>query len=402
MAKIIIGVTGSIAAYKMIKLTHDLIKEGHEVRIILTPYALKFVTPASFSAFGADVFLDDRVDDCNSKVMMQHINLAKWPDLIIVSPATANIIAKLANGIADNLLLSTILATVAKILIAPAMNKYMWSHWTMINNVKQLSNHGVEFLGPVSGLQACGDDGEGRLIEPEDILTQINEYLILKPITYPNLSAKKVVITLGSTKENIDPIRFISNNSSGKMGYALANACKTSCRELVIIAGGNVKSCNNLDSYKIIYVDSADEMANAAINECANADIFISCAAVCDYKIEEYSEQKLKKTEAESLTLKLVKNIDIVSYVKKQFPNLFVVGFAAETENLIEYAKQKIKTKNLDLIIANEVRDNKVFNSDYNEVFIIDKNSSIKHLAKSLKTDIAKEIFSSIDSLLAK
>ncbi len=392
MAKILIGISGSIAAYKVIGLTHTLIKEGHEVKIILTANALNFVTKASFTAFGVQIYTDE-LSYNDTKEVMQHIILAKWPDIILVVPSGANVIAKIANGIADNLLTSTIIASTAPIFIIPAMNKYMWSNWAVQENVKKLIKNNVNFWGPSFGLQACGDDGLGRMLEIDEILSKINQYIELNQSA---LKGKKIVITAGATKEAIDPVRFISNNSSGKMGYAITQAGVNLGAEIVLISG--VVTMNKISGIKIINVETADEMLKASYEECIDANIFISCAAICDYKISNVSSQKIKKVDnvSNKIILELELVPDIIKSVKEKYPNIYAVGFAAETNNLLEYAKEKLIKKNLDLIIANDVSNGKVFNSDYSEAYILDKNNNCEHIKYSLKENVAASIVHAI------
>ena len=372
MAKIVIGITGSIAAYKSLEIIRLLKKAGHEVKVILTTSALNFVTKTSILAFNCDVYTDQ--DTYNSKEdIMQHINLAKWPDLIVIAPLSADTLSKIVSGFAGNLLTSTILATKAKTLLVPAMNMEMWSNSIIQENTLKLKQHNYTFLGPASGIQACGDNGLGRMIEPYEIFKYITHYSLAKEKNNEvKLQGKKVVITLGATIEAIDPVRYISNNSSGKMGLELAYAFAVYGADVTIIAG-NV-SVAMPSTIATIKVKNADEMYIESSKLSASADVFIACAAVSDYKVANYAIHKIKKTTDDNLSLKLVKNIDIVTTIKNNFPKLFVVGFAAETENLLEYAKNKLIAKNLDMIIANDVSNNKVFASNMTNVTIITHN----------------------------
>lgn len=392
MAKILIGISGSIAAYKIIGLAHALINKGHDVKVILTANALNFVTKASFTAFDIQVYTDE-LNYSDAKEVMQHIVLARWPDMILIAPSGANVIGKIANGIADNLLTSTIIASAAPIFIIPAMNKYMWSNWVVQENVKKLIENNINLWGPGFGLQACGDDGLGRMLEVDEILSKINQYIELKQHT---LKGKKIVITLGATREAIDPVRFISNNSSGKMGYAITKAGVSLGAEIVLIS--SLVTMNKIAGVKIINVETADEMLKAAYEECINANIFIGCAAVCDYKIRNVSSQKIKKIDnvSNKIILELELVPDIIKSVKEKYPNIYAVGFAAETNNLLEYAKEKLIKKNLDLIIANDVSNGKVFSSDYSEAYILDKNNNCEHIKYSLKEHVAASIVNAI------
>ncbi len=387
MAKILIGITSSIAAYKTIELCHLLKKGGHSVKVILTKDANNFVTPISLASFDAEVFNGNKYTD---KDVLSHINLARWPDLILIAPLSANTLAKLAGGFADNLLTATILATLKPVYLVPAMNKNMWQNKITQFNIQKLQEYGYKFWGPASGLQACGDNGEGRMIEATEILENINHTLLCDQELF---SGKNVVITAGATIEAIDPVRYLSNHSSGKMGYALARAFASHGANVYLISGTtNLDIPNNIK--KFIPVTTALEMLNSCIDNITNADIFIGCAAVSDYKINNFTDQKIKKQDTHSLNL--VKNPDIIANVKEKNPQLFVVGFAAETQNIVEYAINKIKTKNLDLIVANDVSNNKVFGHDDNEVIIIDKSLNITITMRANKNIIAHQIIERI------
>lgn len=387
MANVLIGVTGSIAGYKIIELAHILKKNGHDVKIILTKEAQKFVTKLSFAAFGVEVFSDENnLDD--HKSIMQHIDLARWPDIIIIAPLSANTLSKISMGFADNLLTSTILATTKPVYLVPAMNMFMWQNPIIQNHTKNLRSYGYAFWGPDNGVQACGDIGNGRMIEPQEIYANIQHHLLIKTKIFQN---KKVVITAGSTLEEIDPVRYISNHSSGKMGYAIARAFASLGADVTLISGNsNLSSPTSITN--TIKVQSADDMLIASLTACDAADIFIGCAAVCDYKALKIEAQKIKKTNNEHLTIECTKNPDIIATIKNKYPELFVVGFAAETTNLIEYAKAKVKTKNLDLIIANDVSNSRVFGSDENKVIVIDKDLSIVKEIMGDKNIIAHDI----------
>lgn len=383
MANILIGITGSIAAYKTIELCHLLKKLGHSVKVIITKDALNFVTPISIASFDAEVFYSNEYAD---KEALSHINLARWPDLIVIAPLSANTLAKVANGFADNLLTSTVLATLKPIFLVPAMNKNMWQNKITQFNIKKLKEFGYKFWGPDSGLQACGDLGDGRMISPSEIMENITHILLCEQQL---LIGKNVVITAGATMESIDPVRYISNHSSGKMGYALARALSCHGANVCLVSGiTNLVAPNNI--VKFVQVKSSSEMLNACLENVNNIDIFIGCAAVCDYKVEDFSLQKLKKQD--KLNLSLTKNEDIIATIKERNPDIFVVGFAAETKNVLEYAINKIKTKNLDLIVANDVSNNKVFGKNDNEVIIIDKSLNVTKSPLTSKNIIAHQI----------
>ncbi len=387
MANILIGITGSIAAYKTIELCHLLKKSAHSVKVIITKDALNFVTPISLASFDAEVF---HGDEYTAKDALSHINLARWPDLIIIAPLSANTLAKIAGGFADNLLTSTILATLKPVVLVPAMNKHMWHNKITQSNIKKLQELGYKLWGPDSGLQACGDIGDGRMISPTEIMENITHTILCDTQL---LIGKNVMITSGATMEAIDPVRYISNHSSGKMGYALARALACHGANVCLVSGiTNLETPNNIT--KFIQVKSSNEMLNACLDNINNVDIFIGCAAVCDYMVDDYSLQKLKKQA--TLSLNLIKNPDIIATIKEKNPNLFVVGFAAETNNVLEYAVKKIKTKNLDLIVANNVSNNKVFGHEDNEVTIIDKALNITTTKRANKHVIAHQIIEKI------
>lgn len=374
MAKILIGITGSIAAIKTINLIHMLTQNGHQCKVIVTNDGLNFVTPVSLTAMGAEVFIDDL--KLNSAKAMEHINLAKWAEYILIVPASANSIAKLAHGFADNLLMATVLASNVKPIIVPAMNQQMWKNSFTQKNISILKEVGIQFWGPKSGLQACGDNDIGRMLEPDEIYSKFEELENNNNLKANNqdglLSGLTLIITAGATREAIDPVRYISNHSSGKMGYAIAEqAIKYGAKVILISSKVNIEPPQGL--YKFIIAETADDiLANSKISA-QDCDIFIGCAAICDYKIANYSPQKIKK-DGQALTLHLTPNPDIISEIKASYPNLFVVGFAAETENIIDNAITKLKKKNLDMIIANDVSNDRVFGKNMNQITIINKS----------------------------
>lgn len=366
----------------------SILLESFNVKIILSKAAENFVSQNDFKKLNITVHTNNELYDDE----MLHIHLAKEADIILVAPATANIIAKISNGFADCLISTVCLATNASIKISPAMNQQMWSNAFVQDNIKKLEQNGIEIIGPAFGQQACGDVGYGRMLEPKEIV----DHLATK-LSNPQLKGKKICITAGGTIEKIDPVRYISNFSSGKMGYELADAAqKMGANVDLILANSNIKITNS--NIHIIRVESADEMYKAAQKSLKDSDIFIGAAAVADYKVKEQSKQKIKKKD-ESINISLIKNIDIISTLKKEFPKVFFIGFAAETENLLKNAKAKLEKKNLDMIIANDVSDGKVFNRDESEVYILTKNSSVKHIESSSKQDIAQRILEHFNNL---
>ncbi len=384
--KILLGVTGSIAAIKVLDLVHRLTQLNYQCRVIVTKDGLNFVTPLSLSSMGADVYMDDALPSYKYNDVMEHINLAKWADCIIIVPTTANTLAKVASGMADNLLTSTIMAYDSRIFFVPAMNQAMWNNPLTQINITKLNNLGHIFWGPSSGVQACGDNGSGRMIEVDEILLNINNQLKINTV----LNGKKIVITGGSTIEPIDPVRYIGNRSSGKMANALVMTAHNFGLKVIYICGKTDQEPPIPSNVTIIKVETADEMYTAAIRESETADIFIGCAAVCDYKPKEISSQKIKK-QSESIILELVQNEDIIKSVKQRYPNLLVVGFAAETENLISYAIIKLQAKNLDMIIANDISCG-VFGNENNQATIIKKDLSQTKLPTMSKIKLAEVI----------
>lgn len=380
--KIIIGITGSIAAIKSIDIIEKLKKKGYSVKCIATKSGEQFIDSKNIPIPSEDIFLSNYKDKKyldKESAHMEHIDLAKWADIILIAPASANIIGKIAHGIADDNLSSTCLATEAKIILVPAMNKIMWSKETTQENLRKVTDIGVKILGPAYGKQACGDFGYGRMIEPNEVLDSIELYLK----NSNRLKGKKFLITAGPTQEAIDPVRYISNRSSGKMGYAIAESLVDAGARVTIVSGPvHIQSPYRC---KIINIKTAQEMHKAVLKHINDFNVFIGCAAVSDYKVNISSSSKIKKSE-ESLTLNLVRNPDILADIGKNYSDKLVIGFAAETDNLIDNAKKKLKEKNLDIIIANQVGENKGFDEDNNEISIINKNGEIEKIKGPKKT----------------
>lgn len=357
--QIILGITGGIAAYKSAELLRQLQTLGADVRVVMTQAATEFITPLTLQALsGKPVHLD--LLDTDAEAAMGHIELARWADAIVIAPASADFIARLVNGEAGNLLLALCLATAAPVAVAPAMNQQMWAAKATQDNMTRLAQRGIKVMGPASGVQACGDVGPGRMLEP----AQIAEACIALFDT-GCLQGKKVVLTAGPTREAIDPVRYISNHSSGKMGYALAEACIDAGAETWLISGPTRLAPPS--RARFVPVTSALDMHREALSLAAGADIFIGCAAVADYRPRTVAGQKMKKTAEEGLVIELVQNPDIIRDVASLDKRPFTVGFAAETENLLDYAKSKLQQKNLDMIIANDVSNSEAgFNSENN------------------------------------
>ena len=440
MKNILLGITGGIAAYKSASFARLLIKSGYDVRVIMTASAQAFITPLTLQALTGNPVHIDLLDE-SAELGMGHIELAKWADLLIIAPATANTIAKLAMGIADDLLTTVCLATTAPILVAPAMNQQMWQHPSVKLNLQTLTDYDYDIIQPGSGEQACGDIGEGRLPEPEQLLEYV-QYFIAAQITPQVLAGKNVTITAGPTIEAIDPVRYLSNHSTGKMGFALAKACRNAGARVTLIVGGKVPLPTPLLVNRIDVL-SAEEMLMTA-RQCASDDIcechhdhdhdhphhdhehhhhhdhdefgndievepvstatniFIATAAVADYRTRDVVPQKIKKTQ-DQMSLDLVKNPDILATIAEEFPEVFVVGFAAETQDIEKYARGKLEAKNLDMIACNDVSRSDIgFGSDNNAmtVFFKDKSAGVT-LEKASKDIIANQLVSLIGKQLA-
>jgi len=387
---ILLCVTGGIAAYKAAEIIRLFKKDGADVRVIMTESAKEFITPLTLQAVSGNE-IHDSLLDLKAESAMGHIELAKWADIILIAPCTAESMAKIVHGRADDLMGAVILASKASIYIAPAMNTTMWLDKGTQANYQTLLSRGINLIGPDKGEQACGDIGLGRLVEPDKIINLIKSHLNKGP-----LSGKTVTITAGPTREQIDPVRYISNNSSGKMGYALAEAAVQEGAIVNLVSGPVVLAADK--SINLFKINSASEMLEA-VNTCMkSSDIFISCAAVADYKPSNYSDTKIKKENLDNLEINLEKNHDILSEVAEQFSSAYIVGFAAETSNVNSNAKKKLDSKNLNMIISNDVSDTSIgFDSDENEVHVITGSKTI-FIKKDKKIRIAREILNIIST----
>jgi phosphopantothenoylcysteine decarboxylase/phosphopantothenate--cysteine ligase len=394
--KVALGVSGGIAAYKAIEVLRGLQRAGCEVRVAMTQRACEFIQPLTFRALsGSHVIVDDYAPDNPDPIA--HITFSQSVDLLIVAPATANILAKFANGVADDFLTSTYLAAKAPVLVAPAMNTTMWEHPATRRNLELLRRDGVEIVAPDDGEMACGTIGPGRLSEPERIVTAALEILNRSPAKASlDLTGERFLITVGATREEIDPVRFISNRSSGRMGFALADAARKRGAQVTVVAG--ITTVSPPDEVKLIKALSAEEMAQAVAEESNTATVFIGAAAVADYRPSKKAAQKIKKTE-DSLTLTLERTPDILSRVSSsRQPGMLVIGFAAETENVMANAEAKLLSKNLDAIVANDVtRSDSGFDSRTNAITIIARGNGkpVEYPALS-KTDAANKILDAI------
>jgi phosphopantothenoylcysteine decarboxylase/phosphopantothenate--cysteine ligase len=387
---VVLGVCGGIAAYKALEVVSALRKKDINVDVIMTEHAAEFVTPLSFQSLSSNKVIVDMFEE--PKVWeIQHISLAKKADLILVVPATANIIGKVANGIADDMLSTTIMASKAKVVFAPAMNTNMYENPIVRQNIEKLKSFGYIFIEPASGRLACGDEGKGKLPDPKFI----TEFALSKLYKIKDLEGKKVLITAGPTTAPIDPVRYICNHSSGKMGYALAEEARDRGADVILISGPtNLEPPQGVEFVK---VNTNGEMLTAVLNHFSESDITIKCAAVSDFKVETYSEVKIKKN-GESVNLKLVQDNDILLELgKRKSEGQILVGFAAESNDLIQNAKIKLNKKNLDYIIANDIMlSDTGFGSDYNKVSIISKDGNMVSLSKMSKREVAGEIFNTI------
>ncbi len=359
---IILGLTGSIAVYKSAELTRLLLDQGIQVQVVMTDAACRFITPATMQALSGKPVFTELWHDNHATNQMDHINLGRATNAILIAPASADFIAKLAHGLADDLLSTVCLARDCPLIVAPAMNRKMWENPAMQRNLKQLETDGITILGPASGIQACGEEGIGRMLEPEELADAVSSFFWTKL-----LSGIKILITAGPTYEQIDAVRGITNRSSGKMGYAVAKAALELGAEVTMISGPTALLCPHGIALK--NVTSAAEMFSAVQELVADADIFIGVAAVADYRVVQPVGHKIKK-RASTLTLELIPNPDILGYVAGLPSPPFCVGFAAESQNLREYAETKRKAKNIQLIAANLVQD--AIGADDNEMVLFD------------------------------
>lgn len=401
---ILLAITGGISAYKSAVLARLLIKAGCTVRVMMTDGACEFITPLTLQALTGNEVHTKLLDD-EAERGMGHIELAKWADMVVIAPASANTIGRLAGGLADNLVTTVALATTAPIVIVPAMNQAMYAHAIVQDNLAKLTRFGYTVLTPDSGEQACGDMGAGRLPEPDDLCERILT-LLAKSQTPQSLRGKKVIITAGATVEAIDPVRFLSNHSTGKMGFAIAKACMNAGADVTIVAGRGVHLPTPFGA-KRITVTTADDMLSACqlVMTDDGDSIFSATAAVADYKVANIASQKIKKTSnQDDLTLALIKNPDILATISHTFPNAVMVGFAAETQDSENYAHAKLIAKNLDMIAVNDVSDKSIgFGSDDNAMtvffakhygmdkMVLDKASK-ESIAKSLVECVARII----------
>jgi phosphopantothenoylcysteine decarboxylase / phosphopantothenate---cysteine ligase len=384
--RVVLGVTGGIAAYKTPDLVRRLRDVGAEVRVIMTPNAARFVTPLALATVSEHGVIVDQWGD-PERGGVDHVELARWAELLLIAPATANVLAKLATGIADDALTTYAVAHRAAVVVAPAMNTFMLQHPTVQQNLATLRGRGVVVLDPDSGLLACGDEGAGRMPDPPAIAEFVKRHLGAK-----DLDGRSIVVTAGPTREAIDPVRYISNRSSGKMGYALAEAAARRGARVTLISGPT--SLAAPAGVDVKRVTTATEMRDAVMRSLDGADVVIKAAAVADYAPAEAAKSKIKKeTSGDALTLTLQKTPDILAEIAEKSPRPFVVAFAAETDSLEQNAREKLLRKNVDLIVANDVADASIgFDSDQNEVLVIGREGDAVKIERAAKIVVANAI----------
>ncbi len=384
--RILLGITGGIAAYKAAVLLRILRQNGADVRVVMTRNANEFITPLTLQALSGKPVHTELLD-LETESAMSHIDLARWADLILIVPASANFIARYANGFAEDLLSTLCLAADGPVILAPAMNQQMWLNPATQENLEKIKERGIGIIGPAEGDQACGENGPGRMLEPEEIAS-----LAAKLFETNILAGSRLLVTAGPTREAIDPVRYISNRSSGRMGYAIAIAAIEAGADVSLISGP--VNLSTPERAKVINVTSAAEMYGVVMQKISNTDIFISTAAVADYSLQTISEQKIKKS-SDSFELKLKKNPDILAEVAALHNPPFTVGFAAETENLELNAQSKLRTKKLDMIAANQVSDELGFDSETNALTVIWRTGQ-KQLQQAPKNKLARNLINII------
>ncbi len=389
---VLLGISGGIAAYKAAELTRLLVKQQANVRVCMTTSAHQFITPLTLQALSGNPVHTD-LFDLEAEAAMGHIELAKWADIILIAPATANTIAKIANGMADNLLTTLVLASTAPLILAPAMNQAMWSHVKTTENINKLKQSDITLLGPDTGEQACGDVGLGRMLEPIAIVDALTKSSSVTSTTSSQkLKDLSVLITAGPTREALDPVRYLTNRSSGKMGYAIAQVALQQGAKVTLVSGPvNIEAPLGVE---LVNVESAIEMYSAVKEKAKHADIFIASAAVADYSPETIATDKIKKS-SETLSLTLTKNPDILSKISHALPDLFTVGFAAETNNLESHAQGKLVSKKLNMIAANQVGKNTGFEVDDNALLVLWKDGKTT-LPLTSKTQLAEQLIALI------
>ena len=395
--KIALGVTGGIAVYKAVDLVSRLRKQGAEVRVIMTEHAQQFVTPLTFKEISGNKVAVSMWDS-NQEFNVEHISLANWADAFVVAPATANILAKMANGIADDLLSTTLLAAQAPIIVCPAMNTGMYQNPITQENIAKLEAHGVTVMPPAVGYLACGVSGPGRLPEPQQIVEFIDDFFAKKD---GDMVGLKVLVTAAGTREPIDPVRFVGNRSSGKMGYAIAQAAAQRGAEVLLVTGPSALAIPA--NVKGVKVETTNEMLEAVMEAYEKMDVVIKAAAVADYRPRDVADQKIKKKTDDALTVVMDKNPDILKELGARKAHQVLVGFAAETQNLLDNAREKIVKKNLDMIVANDVTAAGAgFNTDTNIVKFLYPSGEVRSLEQMAKTEVANLLLDAVMELKVK
>lgn len=397
--KIVLGVTGGIAAYKSAEIASRLKKLGADVRVVMTRHATEFISPRTFQEITRNPVAVEMFTDVVN-FYETHISLANFADVVLIAPATANFLAKMAHGIADDLLTTTILATPAQVIVSPAMNTVMLENAATQDNLKILASRGVKIIEPATGKLACGTVGKGRLPEPAEICAYVEKFFDddknLSSDENLNLRGKKILVTGGGTIEPIDPVRYIGNRSSGKMGYELAAAARRQGADVILISARDLPA---IDGVQFVKVESAEEMRTAVLSEYDTADAVIMSAAVSDYRVKNVAAQKIKK-DADTLTLELVKNPDILKELGRLKKSQVLIGFAAETENLLEYARKKLEEKNLEMIVANDVTaEGAGFAVDTNIASLIYRDGTVENFSKMSKKDLAEKIIERLEKI---
>lgn len=384
--KILLCVTGGIAVYKAVALVSKLTQAGAEVKVIMSESAMEFVQPLSFQVMSKNDVFYDTFDEKDSSVIA-HIDLADWPDLVLVAPATANMIGKLANGIADQMITTTLLATTAPVWIAPAMNVHMYDHPAVLRNIDRLAQDGYSFIEPSEGYLACGYVGKGRLEEPEKITALVSKFF--EPKEQP-LKGKKVVVTAGPTRERIDPVRYLTNFSSGKMGYAMATVARDLGADVTLVSGP--VDLPEPTGMTVVQVESAEDMLQAVLSVYEQSDLAIKTAAVADYRPKNAMNQKMKKQEGDSV-IELERTTDILKTLGEKKTHQLLIGFAAETNDVLHYAQGKLQKKNADYIVANDVsQTDRGFGTDENTVTLVGHGDYVKSFPSLQKEALAKQL----------
>jgi len=397
--KILLAVSGGIAAYKAATVASRLFQNGYEVKVILTESAQKFITPLTFQTLTREEVYTDTFEEKDPAVV-SHIDLADWADLVLIAPATANSIGKLANGIADDMLTTTLLATKADVLIAPAMNVNMFNHPAVKKNMETLASFGWRFIEPNEGLLACGWIGKGRLAEPEELIESVHAYFNENKAEDKPLTGKKILVTAGPTREELDPVRYFTNHSSGKMGYAIASVAKKLGADVTLVTGPT--ALPEPEGITIERIVSTKDMFEATMSRFHEQDVVIKCAAVADYTPVTVHSKKFKKKD-DLWTIEMKKTIDILQSLGEKKEHQVLVGFAAETENLENYAKDKMIRKNLDMVVGNDVsKEGSGFGSDTNEIIMIKKDGTKKVLPILSKENAAREILVEVMELMKR